>query len=130
VRRPIIAFLFPRKFPMTLIGRLAWKAESGVAASTPVFGVSPFLPRMAATLLSLFGLPALLLAAIGLYGAMSYSVSQHTREIGIRISIGAQRRDVLRLVMGQGLILSSIGIVIGLVAALGVTSLIAICSLE
>jgi ABC-type antimicrobial peptide transport system permease subunit len=85
---------------------------------------------MAATLLSLFGLPALLLAAIGLYGAISYSVSQHTCEIGIRISIGAQRRDVLRLVMGQGLILSSIGIVIGLVAALGVTSLIAICSLE
>jgi predicted permease len=88
-------------------------------------GISLFLPRMAATLLSLFGLLALSLAAIGLYGVMSYSVSQRTREIGIRISIGAQRHDVLKLIMGQGLILSLIGIVIGLVAALGVTRLIA-----
>jgi len=88
-------------------------------------GVSLFLPRMAATLLSLFGLLALLLAAIGLYGVMSYSVSQRTREIGIRISVGATRRDVLKLIMGQGLILSLVGIVIGLVAALAVTRLIA-----
>ncbi len=88
-------------------------------------GVSLFLPRMAATLLSLFGLLALLLAAIGLYGVMSYSVSQRTREIGIRISLGAMRRDVLKLIMGQGLILSLIGIGAGLVAASAVTRLIA-----
>ncbi|MGH9854454.1 MAG: FtsX-like permease family protein [Blastocatellia bacterium] len=87
-------------------------------------GVSLFLPRMAATLLSIFGLLALLLAAIGLYGLMSYSVGQRTREIGIRVSLGAQRRDVLRLVMGHGLILSSIGITIGLTAALGAVRLI------
>jgi len=88
-------------------------------------GVSLFLPRMAATLLSLFGLLALLLAAIGLYGVMSYSVIQRTREIGIRISLGATRRDVLRYIIGQGLTLSVIGIVIGLAAALAVTRLIA-----
>jgi predicted permease len=88
-------------------------------------GVSLFLPRMAATLLSLFGILALLLAAIGIYGVMSYSVSRRTREIGIRISVGATRRDVLKLIMGQGLILSLIGIVIGMAAALAVTRLIA-----
>jgi putative ABC transport system permease protein len=79
---------------------------------------------MAATLLSIFGLLALSLAAIGLYGVMSYSVGQRTREIGIRVSIGAQRRDVLKLIMGQGLILSSIGIIIGFVAALAAARLI------
>jgi putative ABC transport system permease protein len=114
--------------------RAVERAAATLDANMPVFDVktmnehisiSLFLPRMAATLLALFGLLALLLATIGLYGVMSYSVGQRTREIGIRISIGAQRRDVLRLVMGQGLILSLIGIVIGLVAALGLTRLIA-----
>ncbi|MGH9843529.1 MAG: ABC transporter permease [Blastocatellia bacterium] len=88
-------------------------------------GVSLFLPRMAATLLSLFGLLALSLAALGLYGVMSYSVSQRTREIGIRISLGAQRRDVLKLILKQGLTLSLIGLAGGLAAALVVTRLIA-----
>jgi len=88
-------------------------------------GISLFLPRMPATLLSLFGPLALFLAAMGLYGVMSYSVIQRTREIGIHISLGATRRDVFKLIMGQGLILSLIGIVIGLAAALSVTRLIA-----
>ena len=84
-------------------------------------GVSLFLQRMAATLLSVFGLLALSLAALGLYGVMAYSVSQRTRELGIRISIGAKQRDVLKLVLGQTLVLSAIGIAGGLVTAIAVT---------
>ncbi len=86
-------------------------------------GISLFLQRMAATLLSIFGLLALSLAAIGLYGVMAYSVSQRTREMGIRISVGAKQGDVLKLILGQGLTLAVIGIIGGLITALAVTRL-------
>ena len=84
-------------------------------------GVSLFLQRMAATLLSIFGLLALALAGLGLYGVMAYAVSQRTRELGIRISIGAGRGDVLKLILGQAVMLAAIGVTGGLVAALVVT---------
>src|SRR5216683_838741 len=86
-------------------------------------GISLFLQRMAATLLSIFGLLALSLAAIGLYGVMAYSVSQRTRELGIRISVGAKQGDVLKLILGQGLTLAVIGMIGGLITALAVTRL-------
>ena len=74
---------------------------------------------------SLFGGLALLLAAIGLFGLMSYSVSRRTNEIGIRMALGAQRQDVLRLVMRESMILVVSGVIIGVAIALGVSRFVA-----
>ncbi len=76
------------------------------------------------TLLTIFAGIAVALASIGLYGVMSYSVSQRTREIGIRMALGAQRADVLRLVVRQGMLLTVIGVGLGLAGSLGLTRLI------
>jgi ABC-type antimicrobial peptide transport system permease subunit len=78
-----------------------------------------------ATLLGSAGLLALLLASVGLYGVMAYTVAQRTREIGIRMALGASRGDVMRLVLKQGVALVSTGAVIGLGVAFGVTRIIA-----
>jgi predicted permease len=79
---------------------------------------SLLLPRISALLLGIFGAIGLTLAAIGLYGVMSYSVRRRTREIGIRMALGAKRPTVLRMILRQGLILTAIGLAIGLAIAL------------
>jgi len=106
------------------------KTVNEVDSNLPVFGVRTqtqtierllFNERLVARLTSLFGLLGLLLACIGLYGLLSYEVARRTREIGIRAALGAQRRDVLQMVLRQGLVLIVVGLVVGVLAAYGAT---------
>jgi predicted permease len=82
-----------------------------------------FLPRLAATLFGVFGAIGLILAAVGLYGVMDYSVSRRTREIGIRMALGAQAAQVQRLIVRQGMVLTLIAVALGLPASFALSKL-------
>jgi putative ABC transport system permease protein len=108
-------------------------AVATIDKDQPVFNVTTMqelvdasvsTPHLTLVLLGLFSGLALVLAAIGIYGLISYSVQQRTHEISIRMALGAQRSNVLRLVVGQGVKLASLGIVIGVATALGLMRLI------
>ncbi|MBY0496495.1 MAG: ABC transporter permease [Cyanobacteria bacterium] len=103
-------------------------AIRGIDASLPVYDartlnehmqVAVFAQRMAADLLGAMGVLALVLAAIGLYGVMAYAVSQRTQELGIRLALGASPGSLLNMIVGQGMKLTTIGVVIGLALSLG-----------
>ena len=111
--------------PESLLGAVR-KEVRAIDPNLPLFDVKTltehmrfalFPPRIAATVLGVFGLVALLLSAIGIYGITSYTVAQRTHEIGIRLALGAQLSDVLKLVLSHGLKLTVIGAAIGLFGA-------------
>lgn len=117
--------------PLSLAGAVRAEIRS-MDRALPVFGVasmsqriqdSPasFTRRYPAILIGIFAGVAVLLAAIGLYGVISYSVAQRTQELGVRIALGAQRRDIFKLVLGQGLVVTIIGIAIGLAGSFALT---------
>ena len=98
---------------------------TGVFTLTEIFDQSLWAPRMGASLLAVFAGLSLILAVIGIYGVMAYSVNQRRRELGIRMALGASRADVLQLVVTQGLRLTTMGVAIGLAASLAASRLVA-----
>jgi putative ABC transport system permease protein len=118
--------------PCSLISA-ATKEVAAMDQDVPLFGVksmdeylsaSVAAPRFSTTLLSIFAGVALVLTIVGLYGVMSYSVAQRTNEIGIRMALGAQSRDVLLMIVKQGSVLILLGLAIGLVGAFALTRVI------
>jgi putative ABC transport system permease protein len=97
----------------------------GVETLDDYVGQSLAPPRFVALLVGIFGGIALLLAMVGIYGVVSYSAAQRTHEIGIRMALGAEKRDVLRMVLGQGIKLALIGVAIGIAGALALTRFLA-----
>jgi predicted permease len=99
-------------------------ALTNIQTASELLSTSLTAPRVAATLLAVFGSVALILAAVGIYGVMSYSVNLRSQEIGIRMALGAGRTEVLRMVLRQGMVTVGIGLTLGLVAAVGISRLI------
>lgn len=112
-----------------IVPRVVRTLDPNVQGSAATLGKSAerwvWFSQVGAMISSSLGILGLFLASLGIYGLMSYSVAQRTHELGIRIALGATRSDILRLVLGQGLRISLVGLSVGLAIALGVTRVIA-----
>ena len=95
--------------------------EYAISPYTPIAASSSAQARFSSTLLSIFAGLALLLASIGIYGVMSYAVTQRTSEIGIRLALGAETQNIVSLVVGNGLRMAGLGLAIGIVLALALS---------
>jgi ABC-type antimicrobial peptide transport system permease subunit len=109
------------------------EAVASLDADLPIYWVytmrqqlerSLWFVRVFGTMFMIFGIIALFLAGIGLYAVMAFSVSRRTREVGIRMALGAKTRDVVRLIFGQGMLQLTIGLSVGMALAYGVSRLI------
>ena len=119
--------------PLSIAGSLR-NAVHAIDPDQPVSAMRPMTEwvdssvtqsRYLTTLFGLFAALAMILAATGIYGVMSYTVAQRTHEIGVRMALGARRADVLKLVVGQGMLLTAIGVALGLLGAFGLTRVMA-----
>jgi predicted permease len=132
VYQPQLSLFVKAARPQALLGTVRGEVQqldrnlplTGVFTLNEIFDQALWAPRMAASLLAVFAGLSLVLSVIGIYGVMAYAVSQRTRELGIRMALGASRGDVLRLVVMQGLRLTVMGVAFGLVASFAVTRLI------